>query len=208
MPNIIKYGGWAIAVIFLIAWLRGCGGDTNTVYVEVPAKHGKFDTVFLPTPTPAPQKEYVYRYINNNDTVEVRVENPINIELLEKFEQLGANKDSLYADAIGEREYNIKQEDSLLITNNYIKAQGKVLAFQQDYTIKPQKIAVKDKETFLRLLGQVEAGAVLSEMETTQFAAKGSLMLQNRKGNIFSVGYDTEQKIWVGYGFSIFNWRK
>lgn len=201
--NLIKYGGWAIAVIFLIAWLRGCGGDTKTVYVEVPAKHGKFDTVKEPKPIIRVQKEYVY-LAGKDKTDTVKVENPINQQLWE-FYQMHQNKDSLYADAIGEREYNIKQEDSLLITENYIKSQGKVLAFQQSYTIKPQKIAVKDKETFLRLLGGVEVG---NTKQLNDFTAKGSIMLQNSKGNTFSVGYDTEKRMYVGYWFSIFNWRK
>lgn len=206
MKTYSKYIPWAIIVVLAIMlWFKGCNRDSKTVYVEVPAKHGKFDTIWMPAPILRPEKEYVYRYLKGKDTITITVENPINIELLEKFEQLGANKDSLYADAIGEREYNIKQEDSLLITNNYIKAQGKVLAFQQSYTIKPQKIAVKDPETVFRLLGGVEVG---NTKELNDFSAKGSLMFQNRKGNIFSAGYDTEQRIWVGYGFSIWNYRK
>lgn len=205
MKTYTKYIPWAIIVVLaILLWFKGCDKGGETVYIKVPAKHGKFDTVKEPEPIVRVQKEFVYRYITNNDTVEVTVENPINERLLKQFAE-SKKKDSLYADAIGEREYNIKQEDSLLITENYIKAQGKVLAFQQSYTIKPQKIAVKDPETVFRLLGGVEIG---NSKELNDFSAKGSLMLQNRKGNIFSVGYDTEQRIWVGYGFSIWNYRK
>lgn len=205
MKNLNEYIPWAIIFILLILlWFKGCGkgGDTNAV--TIPEKKGSFPERENPIPVPATEKEYVY-LTGKGKTDTIRVENPINIELLEKFEELGSNKDSLYADAIGEREYNIKEEDSLLITNNYIKAQGKVLKFQQSYTIKPKKITVKDKETVLRMLGGVEVG---SKMELTDFAVKANLMLQNRKGSILSIGYDTENRIYAGYSFSIFNIRK
>lgn len=134
-------------------FFKGCGkeeGETQTI--TIPDKKGSFPEVKNPEPNKTPQTEYKYKYLNDTDTLEIKVENPINEELMQ-FYLSHKNKDSLYADAIGEREYTIPYEDSLIKTNNYIKSQGKVLSFKQDYTIKEQKVKVTPKQTVFRLLG-------------------------------------------------------
>lgn len=206
IKNYIKWAGWPLLV--LVLWFNGCGNDgSDTDVVTIPERKGSFAPVLNPEPLPAPEKEYVYRYINKvtHDTVKVKVQNPVNIELLEKFEQLGANKDSLYLDAIGQRNYEIVQEDSLLRTVNKIKTQGTVLSFQQDYTIKPQKVAVPSKEVTFRMLAGLEVGNTAA---FDNFNAKANVMFQNKRGDIFNAGYDTEQRWWAGYARSIFAVKK
>lgn len=191
-----------ISVLLILLFFKGCNkeeGETQTI--TIPDKKGSFPEVKNPEPNKPPQTEYRYKYLTDTDTLEIKVENPINEELIQ-FYLAHKNKDSLYADAIEEREYTIPYEDSLIKTNNYIKSQGKVLSFKQDYTIKEQKVKVTPKKTVFRLLGGFEIG---NTKEFNDFSAKGNLKFQNKQGNILSVGYDTEQRIWVGYDFSIWN---
>lgn len=196
---------FVIVVLLILFFFKGCGkeeGETQTI--TIPEKKGSFTEVKNPEPNKPPQTEYKYKYLTDTDTLEIKVENPINEELMQ-FYLAHKNKDSLYADAIGEREYTIPYEDSLIKTNNYIKSQGKVLSFKQDYTIKEQKVKVTPKQTVFRLLGGFEIG---NTKEFNDFSAKANLRFQNKQGNILSVGYDTEQRIWVGYDFSIWNVKK
>ena len=71
------------------------------------------------------------------------------------------------------------------------------------YTIKQQKtdVLVENKLPGLRVLGGVEVG---NTKTLDDLSFKGSVLFQNRKGNIISAGYDTDKKIWAGYYISIF----
>src|SRR5690606_17748463 len=156
--------------------------------VTTPEVKGKSDTIYFPVPMPS-EKEYVYRYINGTDTIVTVTQNPVNQDLLNFYLSNQNKRDSLYTDAIGEREYNIPIEDSLLLTNNYIKVQGKVLAFQQNYTIKPRQIQVP-RDRFSLLAG-VEAG---NTIQLDKFVVKGNLGVRLGSGQL-NLGYDTENRI-------------
>lgn len=191
-----------IALAFLL-WQKSCTGEPKQQTVVVPEKKGIFPERLNPEPIYIDRPVAVIKW----DTVKFPVPNPVNQELIQAYQQA---KDSLerfkmYADAIGEREYNIVEEDSLLMTENHIKTQGHLLSFQQSYTIKPREVKVNPKETVLRLFGGFEVG---NTTQLDNFTAKANLGLQNRKGNVLSVGYDTEERIWIGYNFSILNIKK
>jgi hypothetical protein len=80
---------------------------------------------------------------------------------------------------------------------------GEIQSMKFDYTIKEKKIDTpKPKETAFRLLGGLEAGI---NPTIGNFAAKGNMMFQNKKGNIFSASYDTQNRIWIGYSASLLN---
>lgn len=185
------------ALILYIAFVaKQCGKEKDTITVTTPAIEGKSDTVYMPVPVPS-ATEYVYKYImqESGDTIITRTENPINQDLLNFYLSNQNKRDSLYTDAIGEREYNIPIEDSLLLTNNYIKTQGKVLAFQQTYTIKPRKIEVPVPKSWLRLSAGFEVG---NTVKLDKFAVKGNVNV-----NGLSLGYDTNQTIWLGYNWTL-----
>lgn len=201
MKNLIPY--IIIAVLAILLWQKSCTGKVETVVITVPEKHGSFPEVVNPEPLVIDRPYEIIKW--KTETIEVQ--NPVNRELIIAY-QLATDslqRLKLYAEAIGEQDYHIPYEDSLIKTDSYIKAQGKVLSFNQDYTIKEQKIPYKPKETALRLLGGIEVGNTL---QLNDFSAKANIMLQNRKGNILSAGYDTNERIWIGYNFSIFNLRK
>lgn len=201
MKNTIPY--IIIAVLIILLWQKSCTGKDEPVVINVPEKRGSFPEVFNPDPIVIDRPYEVIKW--KTETIEVQ--NPVNRELIIAY-QLATDslqRLKLYAEAIGEQDYHIPYEDSLIKTDSYIKSQGKVLSFKQDYIIKEQKIPYRPKETVLRLLGGFEAG---NTIQLNGFSAKANIMLQNRKGNILSAGYDTNERIWIGYNFSIFNIRK
>lgn len=109
-----------IAALILYIFLQHqCSGskDKDTITVTTPEVKGKSDTIYMPVPMPS-TKEYVYKYINGTDTIINVTQNPVNEKLLNFYLANQNKRDSLYTDAIGEREYNIPIEDSMLVTNN------------------------------------------------------------------------------------------
>lgn len=206
--NVLKYGGWAVAILFLILWLRSCDkGETRIV--ETPEIKGSFPVQNNPAPNPAPKP--VYKYLaGKTKTDTVTVENPINLRLWEYYQNAKqSKKDSLHASAIGEREYTLNNEDEFLKTTSHIKTRGELLSHQiTEYTIKPQKVAVKAPETVLRLLAGAEVG---SNSSFNQFTYKANIGLQNSKGNVIRASYqkvNNEDYFLIGKEWSIFNIRR
>lgn len=111
----------------------------------------------------------------------------------------------------------IKEKDSVKLSefastfeNDTIKidinglSHGEVEKISAKYFIKQRKVDVQviPKETTFRLLGGLELG---STTQLNAFMAKANLLFQNRKGNVLSVGYDTDKRIWIGKTWSIFD---
>lgn len=204
LKEFVKYLGWIL--LFIVLWFRGCSGTTPSpqiVKVTVPEVKGKFEA-----------KKPVNVPINNSVVKEyLTTENPINPKLLAENEKLKVDfakeKDSLkriiaYNKAVQLNKFSTKFEDENLLLNIDGIVQGEVKEITPNYTIKEKKVEVqvKPKETVFRLLGGMELG---NNTKLDGFAAKANLMLQNRKGNIISGSFDTNQTIWIGYNFSIFD---
>lgn len=199
-----KYLGWVL--LFASLWFRGCSGNTSLpqiVKVTVPEVKGKLEAK-KPVNVPIGQK------VSKGETV--YKENPIDPKLLAENEKLKNDfakaNDSIkklqFAKAVQLNKFSTKFEDENLLLNIDGIVQGEVKEITPNYTIKEKKIEVqvKPKETVFRLLGGMELG---NNTKLDGFAAKGNLMLQNKKGNIVSGSFDTNQTIWIGYNFSIFD---
>jgi len=203
LKEFVKYLGWIL--LFIVLWFRGCSGTTPSpqiVKVIVPEVKGKFEA-----------KKPINVPINNSVIKEyLTTENPINPKLLAENEKLKVDfakaSDSIkklqYSKAVQLNKFSTKFEDENLLLNIDGIIQGEVKEITPNYTIKEKKIEVqvKPKETVFRLLGGMELG---NNTKLDGFAAKANLMLQNRKGNILSGSFDTNQNIWIGYNFSIFD---
>lgn len=198
---------WKNIVIIVLLFLvfRSCQGNeesTVTAKVVVPEVKGTFEAkkpVNVPI-TNAVVKEYL------------TTENPINEKLIAENEKLKKDfskaNDSIkqlsFNKAIQLNKFSTKFEDNNLVLNIDGIVQGEVKEITPNYKIKEKKIEVpvKVKETAFRLLAGVEVG------NTTQldaFKLRANIMFQNRKGNIISGSFDTNQTIWVGYNISIFD---
>lgn len=213
--NKILIASACLAILFLLLWFKGCSGNAEkTDKVIVPEVKGSFEAV-------KPQQKPV----NTNHIVNVNKkvfgQNLSKKELefwkaeaerLFKENQdldqafMNAN-DSLqqiiYRQAITLNAFNHTfDNDTVLATVKGI-VRGEIQSIKLDYKIKARTIEVpKQKEVVFRMLGGVEVGAT---KEIEKFNVKASAGFQNRKGNIISVGYDTDQRIYVGYTTSIFS---
>lgn len=212
----LKYLGWIL--LFISLWFKGCSSNeksSTTAKVIVPEVKGKFEAKkpnhkpLLKWSNSTPLKKATSKEI-------LQVENPVNPRLISENEKLKASfakeTDSLKKIILFNKVAQLSsfskdfEDENVLININGI-VQGEVKEVAPNYTIKPKKVEVpvKPKETVFRLLGGVEVG---NNTKLDGFAAKANLMLQNRKGNIISGSYDTNQNIWIGYNFSIFNIKK
>jgi hypothetical protein len=205
----LKYLGWIL--LFFSMWFKVCSDKENVTTitkVEVPKVIGGFESK-------KPDHVQVDKWSNSTTlkkTETIFSENPIDKILIAENEKLKADfakandsiKELKFNQAIQLNKFSTKFEDSNLTLNINGIVQGEVKEITPNYIIKEKKIdvPVKTKETVFRLLGGLELG---NNTQLDNFNIKANLMLQNRKGNIISGSFDTQQNIWIGYNVSIFN---
>jgi hypothetical protein len=196
---------WVLLIVIL--WLRGCSSDSKSpqvAKVTVPEVKGNFESK-------KPTHEPIYKdsiIIVAGKTIYTK--NPINQKLIAENEKLKADfavandsiKQLLFGTAVKLNKFSTKFEDDNLLLNIDGVVQGEVQEVTPSYTIKKKEVQVKQKETVLRVLAGGEIGAN-TQLNTP--AAKANLLFQNKKGNVISASYDTNQTIWIGYNFSILN---
>lgn len=192
--------GWLVAVVLgLLLFYCSCSEDEQNT-IDVPTYSG--DTV-IEKPEPIVLKDTVYL-----DSVTVKVverANPINKELLSKYEAATALSDSLkqlqlYKEAITERKYKEQYEDSVIIITIYSNVVGTLERQKIEYKTKPQTIEFNryEKKHYLY-------GGVFSYASFDEFAVGLELDLMNKEQNkIYRVGYDTEKRVHFGVTFKLF----
>ena len=200
--KIIPYAIVALLLAFL--FFRECTRETKVVRVTVPAVEGEFK----------PQKPV---YITETDTLyitkwkdrKIYTENPVNDSLAVAYQQAmdSLSRYKLYLDAIQIRSFrNIFENDTIKITVEG-EVQGELRYLKPSYLIKEREIDVEVPETKLRLLAGAEIG---NNTNFSDFQYKLNVGLQNKKGGIYRLGYSRENFediIWIGYDFSILNFK-
>ena len=200
-----SYLGWIL--FFLMVWLNaGAGKEIKTVKVIVPTVTGKLESK---KPELKPLEIKQKRTVKKDGLV--YKENPFNIILAEENAKLKADyskmsdslKSKAYNKAIELNTFSYKSEDKYLKLTIDGIVRGEVSEITPSYTIKEREseVSVKEKLPGLKVLGGVEVG---NTKTLDDLSFKGSVLFQNRKGNIISAGYDTDNKIWLGYYRSIF----
>ena len=205
----LKYLGWIL--LFVVLWFRGCNRSeipNSSLKVIVPEAKGTFEAK-------KPVHEPILIKANSRELKKGKItfiENPIDKKLIDENEKLKSDyakaNDSIkqlsFNKAIQLNKFSTKFEDENLLLNINGVVQGEVKEITPNYTIKEKKIEVpvKVKETVFRILGGLEVG---NTAQLDAFKLKANLMFQNRKGNIISGSFDTNQTIWVGFNVSIFD---
>ena len=193
-----------VALLLAFLFFRECTRETKVVRVTVPAVEGEFK----------PQKPV---YITETDTLyitkwkdrKIYTENPVNDSLAVAYQQAmdSLSRYKLYLDAIQIRSFrNIFENDTIKITVEG-EVQGELRYLKPSYLIKEREIDVEVPETKLRLLAGAEIG---NNTNFSDFQYKLNVGLQNKKGGIYRLGYSRENFediIWVGYDFSILNFK-
>lgn len=208
--KVIKYLLVAIVFHFAMEWFEGCSSEKtkSTQKVIIPEVFGKFEPK-KPESKPLEIKQIPVTVIKKEGLV--HKENSLNEKLLEenrslkdKFKSVRDSiKLAMFEESNQINQFSSKFEDDNITLNINGIARGEVKEITPSYTIKRQKadVVVENKLPGLRVLGGVEVGNTKT-LDNLSF--KGSVLFQNRKGNIISAGYDTDNKIWLGYYKSIF----
>jgi hypothetical protein len=187
--------------------MRNCH-STNT-QITIPAVSGKFESK-KPIHTPISKMETTEKRVGSK-TEHTDKENELLSKLLAENERLKCDfekaSDSLklviYNQSIQLNNFTQTFDDANITATASGIVRGEIQSLKLDYTVKEKKVEIpKPKETVFRLLGGFEAGM---SPALSNFTVKGNLFVQNKKGNLFSASYDTQQRIWVGYSASIFN---
>lgn len=191
-----------IGVLVLIIWLQNsCEPQPQTVAVTVPETNGSFAPV-KPVHDTIKIKQTVVKWKDR----QIEIENPINMQLFESYTKA---KDSMQRLAILLKAIEIKKftkdfEDEFLQVTASGTVQGEVQTIGFDYTIKERTVEAEvpsSKATVFRFNGGVEMG---NTKQFDDFVMKANLEFQNKKGNSLTTGFDTQQRIWLGYKFKIF----
>lgn len=123
-------------------------------------------------------------------------------------EEFAKSNDSLqkllYEKAIQLNEFSQTFDDDKVKIDVSGIAQGTVKSMKANYTIKPQtiEVPVKQKERVFALKTGIEYG---NSIELNKGVFKGNLEFENRKGNSYGIGYDTDKRIYIGYKVTIFD---
>lgn len=203
--NIIKKYFWQILVVILVFALflqQSCSVDkitkNDSVIITKP-KSGSFDYY-----KPKEIFKTKYSYITTKgDTIEL--ENPINKELEQKYlSALSENeKLKLYLKAIQKRTYNDTLENKHLKFSYTALTTGTLDSIKFDYIIKSDTIKIK--QPIFRLL----AGPSLEFNYLTMKPSIGiNVGFQNKKGNIFTGGFNSSQQITIGYYHNLWTYKK
>jgi len=121
-------------------------------------------------------------------------------ELYEKAKD-SLTKQELYLDAIAIRKYADTIVDNKEITiKGEATTRGSLLNYSVDYTIKEKEFTYTPE--VIKVLPRLTAGLGLElgvpTIPNISFVAKANLSLMNNKGREVSVGYDTENRVWIG----------
>lgn len=108
---------------------------------------------------------------------------------------------NLYLQAIKINDYDstIVDNDTIKI-DAFAKTRGSLLEYKVDYKIKPDAFTYTPQIDYRRprlSAGFGVEGGIPTRPETN-FLLKGNLYFENRKGNGFSLGYDTDNRVWLG----------
>ena len=201
----VKKYFWQILVVILVFALflqQSCGDEKITkddsIIITKP-KIGGFDYY-----SPKPIKGIGYVFITEKgDTI--KIENPVNKELEQKYlNALSENeKLKLYLEAIQKRTYVDSLENKDIKFKYTALTTGTLDSIKFDYVIKPDTIKIK--QPVFRLL----AGPSL---EFNYLTMKPSIEInvgfQNKKGNIFTGGFNSSQEITIGYHHNLWTYKK
>jgi hypothetical protein len=197
MKQVLKYLPWIFLIVGAIVFIKQCNTKVEPEYITVekkilvPSVEKIFDTIRVPVPV---------------DRAVIKVE--IDSTYYDRYLQLkdSIQRDSMFKEAIKINEHVQQFEDTLQTIEVYSKTRGNLLEQSVKYTTKPQAITVKDSVK-IKKKNHLNFGAELgvptiNGLELTP-VVKGNLIFRNKKGNTFSLGYDTEGKVWIGKTWKI-----
>lgn len=170
--------------------------ETKIEYIEIPAKQGSFINR-----TPEPIIRYDTIQLKEKATI-VKVENPVNQELLEAYNKANDSigKLNILMDAITERNYNEVYEDNVQKITVNSKVIGRLTEQQINYLIKPSTVELKVPEKALKLF----LGADLEvPLRRENIISAGVNLNAQYKNKLITIGINNNQNIRAGIAFKL-----
>jgi hypothetical protein len=182
-------------LIFSLFLQRSCNNKQSLQKVNTIVK---YDTIFKPseiktkilTKYKTTKGDIIY-LPGKIDTVEVKIFEKANDSIQFK----------MFTNATKIRSYTTKFNDSVADVSIYTETKGELLKIVPTIHIKQVK---KVETKFALYIG----GGVSNNLLLSNGVLQSSIGLQNKKGDILSISYDTQQNIGVGYSFRLINIKK
>lgn len=207
--NGILYLGWIL--FFACLFFRSCSGNNGTTSITIPAI-----TKTLPADTIVKHEKIEIPKWYKDRTNEKKLSKDI-LEMYDRLKNYQEEIDNMqsefmWSDSIKKAEmYRLATElkffesqledENIKLTINGIIAGNEVKEITPTYTIKERKIDVPQKQVKFRML---VGGGLGNSLTFDKPLFNANVGFQNAKGNILRFGYDSEQRIMVGYDFSLF----
>ena len=207
--NGILYLGWILLILLL--FFRGCGASVPGTSVTIPAitKTLPADTIIkhqiVEVNKMVRDKKTEKKYLKDLTEAEQRI-----IAYQEEIDNM--QSEFMWSDSIKQAEMfrlatelkNFEsnfEDENLKLTINGIIGGNQVKEMTPTYTIKAKKIDVPQKQVKFRML---VGGGLGNSLTFDKPLFNGNVSFQNAKGNILRFSFDTEQRIMIGYDFSLF----
>lgn len=215
--KVIKWMGLIVFTLWLASLLHKCNNSEPSITLQkVTTKEvkGSFEAKEVKNVPISSKMEHTKKqqYVNSkqfkNDKFLQEQIDKLLAENQKQLEDFAKANDSLqkllYEKAIQLNEFSQTFDDDKVKIDVSGIAQGTVKSIKANYTIKPQtiEVPVKQKERVFALKTGIEYG---NSIELNKGVFKGNLEFENRKGNSYNAGYDTDKRIWVGYKITIFD---
>jgi hypothetical protein len=209
--NGILYLGWIL--FFACLFFRSCTGTSTpgTTSVTIPAitKTLPADTIIKHETIKIPKwykdTKTEKKYLKDITEAEQRI-----IAYQEEIDNM--QSEFMWSDSIKQAEMfrlatELKkfesnfEDEHLKLTINGIIGGNQVKEITPTYTIKAKKIDVPQKQVKFRMF---VGGGLGNSLTFDKPLFNGNVGFQNAKGNILRFSFDTEQRIMIGYDFSLF----
>ena len=198
MKKLIPYVGWIL--FFLVLFFRGCGNSQPqlaTVKIKEITKTLPADTVVKHEVIKIRDKKLLKDLSEAEERIVAYQEEIDNMQAEYAWSD-SIKKAEMYRLATELKNFESNFEDeNLKLTINGIIGGNEIKEITPTYTIKK----VLQKQVKFRMLVGGGLGNSLTFDKPVFFATAG---FQNSKGNVLQFGYDSEQRILIGYDFSLF----
>ena len=208
--KVIPYLGWVL--LFIVLWFKGCGNSEKAITsVTIPAITKTFpaDTIIkhqiVEVNKMVRDRKTEKKYLKDLTEAEQRI-----IAYQEEIDNM--QSEFMWSDSIKQAEmfrlatelknFESNFEDkNLKLTINGIVGGNEVKEITPTYTIKSKKIDVPQKQVKFRML---VGGGLGNSLNFNKPLFNANVGFQNAKGNVLRFSFDTEQRIMIGYDFSLF----
>lgn len=180
-------------LLFSLFLQRSCSNDTVKV-----KNITQYDTIFKPVPS-KPVIITKYKTIRGKDVLIPGKIDTVEVKVFEKA--VDTTKLNMFIDARKIRSYTTDFNNNDADISIYTETKGELLKIIPTVTIKQPKA----KETVFAMYAGLE---VYNDLKLSNPGIKIDIGIQNKKGDIFTGGYDINQNIYIGYKKQLFKIRK